>query len=98
MLENFPCILSLPHDEKRRADVGRGRVIGRLAGQMLSVVSALLKSDQEIVAKLAPGTPLPPPVLSEPEIHRQHRAGQYQSPSLERPRKPIELPHHSLII
>ncbi|GHO97509.1 hypothetical protein KSF_075570 [Reticulibacter mediterranei] len=81
-------------DERRRAYVGRGRVIGRIAGQMLSVIYALLKSDQEIMAKLVPGTPLPPPVLYDPEIHHQHRTGQYRSPSLERLPKLTELPHH----
>jgi transposase len=64
------------YDEKRRTYVGRGRVIGRIAGQMLGVVYALLKSDQEAISKSAPGAPLPPPVLSDPEIHRKHRAGQ----------------------
>jgi transposase len=82
------------YDEKRRAYVGRGRVIGRIAGQMLSVAYALLKSDQEIVAKSPPGSLLPPPRLYDPEIHRKHRAGQYQSASSPRPRKLIELPHH----
>ncbi len=83
------------YDEKRRAYVGRGRVIGRIAGQMLSVVYALLKSDQETLSKVPPGAALPEPVLYDPEIHRKHRAGQYQSPSSrQRPRKLIELPHH----
>jgi transposase len=83
------------YDEKRRTYVGRGRVIGRIAGQMLGVVYALLKSDQETISKSVPGAPLPPPVLYDPEIHRKHRAGQYQSPSSgQRPRKLIELPHY----
>jgi transposase len=83
------------YDEKRRAYVGRGRVIGRIAGQMLSVVYALLKSDQETLSKVPLGAALPEPVLYDPEIHRKHRAGQYQSPSSrQRPRKLIELPHH----
>jgi transposase len=83
------------YDEKRGAYVGRGRVIGRIAGQMLSVAYALLKSDQEMLSKLAPDAPLPPPVLYDPEVHRKHRAGQYQAPStLQRPRKLIELPHY----
>ena len=47
------------YDEKRRSYIGRGRVIGRIAGQMLSVAFTLLKSDQETLSKLTPGTPLP---------------------------------------
>ena len=82
------------YDEKKRAYVGRGRVIGRIAGQMLSVVYALLKADQEALSKLPPDASLPPPVLYYREVHRKHRAGQYQSPSSgQRPRKLIELPH-----
>jgi len=83
------------YDEKRRAYVGKGRVIGRIAGQMLSVAYTLLKQDQETLAKLPPGTPLPEPALYDPEIHRKHRAGQYQRPSSsEKPRRLIELPSH----
>jgi hypothetical protein len=83
------------YDEKRRAYVGKGRVIGRIAGQMLSVAYTLLRQDQETLAKLSPGTPLPEPALYDPEIHRKHRAGQYQRPSSsEKPRRLIELPSH----
>ncbi|HLZ63782.1 MAG TPA: IS110 family transposase [Ktedonosporobacter sp.] len=83
------------YDEKRRAYVGRGRVIGRIAGQMLSVIYTLLKKDQETLSKVPPGVPLPEPVLYDPEVHRKHRAGQYQSSSsAQKPRKLIELPPH----
>jgi transposase len=81
------------YDEKRGAYVGRGRVIGRIAGQMLSVAYALLKSDQETISKLTRDAPLPPPVLYDPVIHRKHRAGQYQAPSSVKSPKLIELPH-----
>jgi transposase len=83
------------YDERRRAYVGKGRVIGRIAGQMLSVAYTLLKTDQETLSKLPPGAPLPDPVLYDAEIHRKHRAGQYQAPlSRQQPRKLIELPSH----
>jgi transposase len=81
------------YDEKKRTFVGRGRVIGRVAGQMLSIAYTLLKKDQELLAQLSPGAPIPEPALYDPEIHRKHRAGQYQAPSVERPRKLIEFPH-----
>jgi hypothetical protein len=68
------------YDEKRGTYVGRGRVIGRIAGQMLSVAYTLLKNDQELLAKLAPNAVAPEPELYDPEIHRKHRAGQYQAP------------------
>lgn len=81
------------YDEKKRTYVGRGRVIGRVAGQMLSVAYTLLKKDQEMLDKLPAGASLPEPALYDPEIHRKHRAGQYQAPSVERTRKLIEFPH-----
>jgi hypothetical protein len=83
------------YDQKRRSYVGRGRVIGRIAGQMLSVIFTLLKKDEETVGKVSPGLPLPEPVLYNPEVHRKHRARQYRSSSSEqKPRKLIELPPH----
>jgi hypothetical protein len=69
------------YDERTHKYTGRGKVIGRIAGQMVSVIYALLKQDQEVVSKLAPGTKAPDPVLYDPAVHRQHRAGQYQAPS-----------------
>jgi hypothetical protein len=45
---------------------------------MTSVIFALLKKDQELLAHLAPGAEPPEPTLYDPEIHRQHRMGQYQ--------------------
>ena len=66
------------YDERTRRLIGREKVIGRLAGQMTSVIFALLKKDQELLAHLAPGAEPPEPTLYDPEIHRQHRMGQYQ--------------------
>ncbi len=65
-------------DERTRRLIGREKVIGRLAGQMTGVIYTLLKRDQELLASLAPGTQTPPPALYDPEVHRQHRLGQYQ--------------------
>lgn len=65
-------------DERSRRLIGREKVIGRLAGQMTCVIYTLLKKDQELLAHMAPGKELPPPALYDPEIHRQHRIGQYQ--------------------
>src|SRR6266699_1267349 len=66
------------YDERTRRQIGREKVIGRLAGQMTGVICALLKSDQELLAHLSPGSQLPEPTLSDPELHRQHRMGKYQ--------------------
>ncbi len=65
-------------DERTRRLIGREKVIGRLAGQMIGVIYALLKKDQELLAQLAPGVEPPEPTLYDSEIHRQHRLGRYQ--------------------
>lgn len=87
--------LKCSYDERTRRYVGKGKVIGRLAGQMISVIYALLKKDQEILSKLPGGTKPPEPVLYDPEIHRRHRAGQYPAASAEaKPAKLTHLPRH----
>ena len=53
-------------------------MIGRIAGQMISVAYVLLKKDDETLSKLAPGAEPPEPELYDPEVHRKHRSGQYQ--------------------
>lgn len=80
-------------DERTRRLVGREKVIGRLAGQMTSVIYALLKKDQELLAHLTAGTEPPEPTLYDPETHRQHRLGQYQPRgSGEKPHQLLQLP------
>ncbi|WP_338246605.1 IS110 family transposase [Dictyobacter halimunensis] len=74
-------------DERTRRLVGREKVIGRLAGQMLSVIYALLKKDYELLDQLPLGATLPEPQLYDPEIHRKHRQGHY------RPTKPGVRPY-----
>jgi transposase len=66
-------------DERTHRLIGREKVIGRLAGQMTSVIYALLKKDQELLSHLAPGAKPPEPALYDPTLHRQHRMGRYQS-------------------
>ncbi|GHO90336.1 hypothetical protein KSF_003840 [Reticulibacter mediterranei] len=65
-------------DERTRRLVGRKKVIGRLAGQMLSVIYALLRKDHELLCQAPPGVLPPEPQLYDPEIHRKHRQGHYQ--------------------
>jgi transposase IS116/IS110/IS902 family protein len=65
-------------DERMRRLIGREKVIGRLAGQMASVMFTLLKKDQEVLSQLNPGAEPPEPELYDPELHRQHRMGHYQ--------------------
>lgn len=80
-------------DERTRRLIGREKVIGRLAGQMTSVMYTLLRKDQEILSQLAPGAEPPKPGLYDSDLHQQHRLGQYQPARLkERPPKLIQLP------
>lgn len=62
-------------DERTHRLIGREKVIGRLAGQMTSVIYALLKQDHELLARTEPGTQPPEPILYDREIHHQHRMG-----------------------
>ena len=79
-------------DERTRRLVGREKVIGRLAGQMTSVIFVLLKKDQELLSHLAPGATPPEPQLYDATLHRQHRMGHYQaSKSREKPWGEIQL-------
>jgi transposase len=81
------------YNERTRSYTGRGKVIGRIAGQIISVIYALLKKDQETLSRLPPGVQPPAPVLYDPAIHRRHRAGQYHAPSSgTKPSKLIQLP------
>ena len=66
-------------DERTRRLIGREKVIGRLAGQMTTVIFVLLKQDQELLAHLAPGATPPEPLFYDAALHRKHRMGQYQS-------------------
>jgi transposase len=68
------------YDERTRQYRGKGKVIGRVAGQLITVLFTLLKRDQERVAH-ARGELLAAPELYDPDLHRQHRAGQYQPPA-----------------
>lgn len=73
-----------PYDERTGERKGKKRVIGRIAGQMIETMYALLKTDAEIVSSVRPGEVPPPPILYDANLHRKHREGQYKStkPSL----------------
>lgn len=71
--------LKCPYDERRQSYLGKGKIIGRIAGQMIGMVYALLKTDYETLSKLSPGQEPPPPMLYDPEVHKRHRAGHYRS-------------------
>jgi hypothetical protein len=52
--------------------------MGRVAGQMIELIFALLKQDAEVVSSVPPGEDPPVPILYDPELHRRHRNGDYR--------------------
>jgi transposase len=81
------------YDERKRAYRGKLKVIGRIAGQLLEMVYALLKQDAEILSQVPPGQAPPPPILYDPEIHKRHRNGEYRPiKHVPRQRNVIRLP------
>lgn len=81
------------YDERIKGYRGKLRVIGRIAGQMATMIFALLKTDYETVSQVPTGQEPPPPMLYDPATHRKHQEGHYRSlkPGTS-PRKIIQLP------
>ena len=79
------------YDERTSKLLGRNKVIGRVAGQLITVIFTLLKRDQECTVK---GRKLPEPELYDPEIHHRHRAGQYSAPAKSKLGTVVQLPPH----
>jgi hypothetical protein len=79
------------YDERTGKLLGRNKVLGRIAGQLITVIFTLLKRDQERALK---GGKLPEPALYDPEIHHRHRAGQYAPPVKGKLGTVVQLPPH----
>ena len=86
--------LKCSFNERTQRYTGRGKVMGRIAGQIISLIFTLLKKDQETLLRLAPGMTPPDPILYDPKLHQQHRAGQYHPSTQEKPRQLIQFPPH----
>ena len=84
------------YDDRIKDYRGKKKVIGRIAGQMTSMIFALLKTDQETLSRVPSGENPPPPMLYDPEVHRRHQEGSYRSlkPGTQ-PRKILRLPSKS---
>ncbi|MBO0791624.1 MAG: hypothetical protein J2P36_11845 [Ktedonobacteraceae bacterium] len=68
-------------------------MIGRIAGQIASMIFALLKTDQELLSQIPQGQEPPPPMLYDQATHRRHQEGHDRSrkPGTQ-PSKIIQLP------
>jgi transposase len=83
------------YDARRQRYVGTNKVLARIAGQMVSIIYALLKRDAELLARYAPGRLPPEPMLYDPAVHRAHREGHYRASKPQRSRSIITaLPAH----
>ena len=81
------------YDERKRTYRGKVKVMGRVAGQMIEMIYALLKQDAEVLSKLTQDEQPPAPILYDPDIHRRHRNGEYRPLKNTPPqRKVIQLP------
>ncbi len=80
-------LAKLYHDrlnvEHKPAELHKGTVIGHIVGRLISIVYALLKHDSEVLKKIPPGAPIPPPQLYNAELHRSHQTGHYRSSRLQ---------------
>lgn len=86
-----------PYDERTQKYRGKVKVMGRIAGQMIEMIYALLKQDAESLNRLGPGEEPPDPILYDPEVHKSHRDGAYRPiKNVSRQGKVIRLPERSL--
>lgn len=67
-----------PIDPRTGERTGKLRIVGRVAGQLIETMYALLKTDAEVLNKVPKGQEPPPPTLYDPERHRWHREGHYE--------------------
>jgi hypothetical protein len=69
--------LKCSYSEKTRSYQGKLKVFGRIAGQIIEMIYALLKKDYEVVSKVPPGEEPPEPTLYDRALHQSHRQGNY---------------------
>lgn len=84
-----------PFDKRTQSYTGKTRVIGRVAGQMIEAMYALLMRDAEPLSRLPQGQEPPPPLLYDPEMHQRHRQGHYRPLKSTPPPSVITIAHFS---
>jgi transposase len=78
------------YDERTKQYTGKVRIMGRIAGQMIGTIYALLKQDAEALARHTPRQALPEPILYDSALHHSHRIGHYHAT------KPPVRPHGNI--
>jgi transposase len=61
-----------PYDAKLKRRKGKMRPLSRIIGQIASMIYVFLRKDANVIAKIAPGTDPPEPMLYTRSIHRSH--------------------------
>jgi Transposase IS116/IS110/IS902 family len=85
-----------PVDPRTGERSGKVHMIGRVAGQLIETMYALLKTDAEVLSKVPAGKEPPPPLLYDPERHRRHREGHDEPLKVSARRSVLTLlPHRS---
>ena len=84
-----------PYDERTGTRKGKKRVMGRVAGQIIETMYALLKKDAEVMSNAPAGKDPPAPTLYDQALHRRHREGQYQPSKTSRPATVLTLLPHT---
>jgi hypothetical protein len=85
-----------PYDLRTGQRMGKVRIMGRIAGQLIETIYALLKTDAEVMSDVASGKEPPAPILYDPERHRRHREGHYEPLKVSARRSVLTLlPHPS---
>ncbi len=63
------------YDQRKGRMVGKRKVLGRIAGQILGMIFKFLKTDADLVDATPAGQAPPPPELYDPTVHFAHRHG-----------------------
>jgi DNA-binding transcriptional ArsR family regulator len=80
------------YDERTKSYRGKSKVLGRIAGQLLNVIYALLKKDYDMLAALPEGAEPPEPLLYSREVHRRHLLGKQVEKDQPLPERDLSAP------
>lgn len=61
------------YDARKKKYIGKNKVIGRVAGQIATLIYHLLKKDYDVLMSLSPGEEPPPPIVYDRALHQAHR-------------------------
>jgi hypothetical protein len=73
------------YDERKQDYVGKTKVMGTVAGRMISMIYMLLRSDAELLATVPPNMEPPAAKLYDYAVHKAHATGAYV-PAKQRPK------------